>query len=140
MDQQMLGVDTPHECDFSREIAREEFRIHGGSARLQRVKRINAQVDQIRDDLIDGSAGMQDHLKSVPVSQVGQLTEVRKNEFAKRVRTHQQIELGAEIISKEKRVDQVSGPGKETRYACRNSHGEAARCRHGDFPARTRRP
>ena len=57
---------------------------------------------------------MQNHLQPVLVPQPGELSEIRKDELVEHGRTHQQVQLGPEIIAKEKPIHPVTRQLEET--------------------------
>ncbi len=102
----LLGVDPASpEDDLPAELPLQPLRIHSFRRDLNRVERVDADFDEVRDERMDGSAGVQHHPMAVLPDRLNDLRVPRLDELPVHVGGDEQRRLGSEIVRELHDVD-----------------------------------
>lgn len=103
--QDFLCIDASMENQSVAKISFETIRFHTGCRRLHRIQQINAQVDQVGNQLSNTAAGTAQDLDPTAVSQIDQLPIIVCKEFKDHVSAKEQATLRTKIVTEISDVD-----------------------------------
>ena len=105
----ILGIHAAAEGNLAFELGLQVIRLHAGRKCLDRMNGVHAGLDQKRDRIHDGTAGMIDDLCSIAVDDVDQSLGARNDEFLDQLGADHQASLAAHVVADQDCVDPALG-------------------------------